>query len=361
VLGAAGRFGELAAQVPAAVREAELLGLGSWRRPMLTVNLAIAYLSLGRWDEAVQQSEQVLAAQPDSLYEQVLRSLLGSVHLYRGDFGRAVTLIPTSEEIFAGTPVLRTYLLGHVTALWCELAVARQDPESAGPAAGIFLQHAVGPDAPHRPDERGLLGVAMLQRARIAAAPRNRELAADVAAIRATLTGLLARFEPRAPHPAAYRSTITAALGPGRLTDWDQAAEQWRELHHVPGTIDCLIAGAEAALTSNNRAGARRRLGTARDLATPLRATVHLDRIAALGRRARLEPPATKADLHGLTPREYDVLRLLARGLPNRQIAGELFISPATVGVHVSRILAKLNATTRTEATATGRTLGLLP
>jgi DNA-binding NarL/FixJ family response regulator len=61
-----------------------------------------------------------------------------------------------------------------------------------------------------------------------------------------------------------------------------------------------------------------------------------------------------------LTPREYDVLRLLARGLPNRQIAAELYISPATVGVHVSRILTKLNATTRTEATAQAHTLGLL-
>ncbi|MEU4392646.1 response regulator transcription factor [Kribbella sp. NPDC023855] len=79
-----------------------------------------------------------------------------------------------------------------------------------------------------------------------------------------------------------------------------------------------------------------------------------------MGQRARLEPPTIGTDPTGLTPREYDVLRLLARGLPNRQIAAELYISPGTVGVHVSRILTKLHATTRTEATAHAHTLNLL-
>jgi DNA-binding NarL/FixJ family response regulator len=54
------------------------------------------------------------------------------------------------------------------------------------------------------------------------------------------------------------------------------------------------------------------------------------------------------------------VLGLVAEGRSNQQIATELFMSPKTVSVHVSRILTKLGAANRTEAAATGRRLGLV-
>jgi len=55
---------------------------------------------------------------------------------------------------------------------------------------------------------------------------------------------------------------------------------------------------------------------------------------------------------HDLTPREREVLSLMTDGLNNRQIAEKLYISSSTVKNHVSSILAKLNATTRTKAVA---------
>nr|WP_279672218.1 response regulator transcription factor [Flexivirga meconopsidis] len=61
-----------------------------------------------------------------------------------------------------------------------------------------------------------------------------------------------------------------------------------------------------------------------------------------------------------LTNREAEVLRLVAGGRTNGQIAAELFISPKTASVHVSNILAKLGATTRTEAADLARQQGLL-
>jgi DNA-binding NarL/FixJ family response regulator len=69
-------------------------------------------------------------------------------------------------------------------------------------------------------------------------------------------------------------------------------------------------------------------------------------------------PPSPVASL-GLTQREAEVLVLVAEGRTNRQIGQELFITPKTAGVHVSRILAKLGVTGRGEAAAVAHRLGL--
>src|SRR5205085_10536996 len=84
--------------------------------------------------------------------------------------------------------------------------------------------------------------------------------------------------------------------------------------------------------------------------------------LGLLAQRARLdlaEPPARAAgakraleEALGLTPREADVLALVARGYTNREIATTLVISIKTAGVHVSHILRKLDAPNRLEAAA---------
>ena len=62
----------------------------------------------------------------------------------------------------------------------------------------------------------------------------------------------------------------------------------------------------------------------------------------------------------GLTPRELEVLALVAAGQTNRQIGERLFISEKTASVHVSRILAKLGARSRAQAAAMAGTVGLV-
>jgi DNA-binding NarL/FixJ family response regulator len=80
--------------------------------------------------------------------------------------------------------------------------------------------------------------------------------------------------------------------------------------------------------------------------------------VAALDGEATGEPSA--AERVGLTARELDVLRLAAAGSTNREIGETLFISQKTVSVHVSRILAKLDARSRVEAAGMAQRLGLL-
>jgi DNA-binding CsgD family transcriptional regulator len=74
-----------------------------------------------------------------------------------------------------------------------------------------------------------------------------------------------------------------------------------------------------------------------------------------LGRRA-----ARELDGAGLTRRELEVLRLVAVGRTNREIARELFLSPRTIDMHVRNVLAKLDCRSRTEATSKAHALGLL-
>lgn len=62
-----------------------------------------------------------------------------------------------------------------------------------------------------------------------------------------------------------------------------------------------------------------------------------------------------------ITPREQEVLKLMARGLRNKEIADELVIAERTVKIHVGNILGKLQASNRTEAVALARKVGLLP
>ncbi|MET7801297.1 response regulator transcription factor, partial [Streptomyces decoyicus] len=79
----------------------------------------------------------------------------------------------------------------------------------------------------------------------------------------------------------------------------------------------------------------------------------------AAGRGAAGAPASAGAESLGLTPRERDVLRLVADGRSNRQIADALFISPKTASVHVSNILAKLGVSGRGEAGAVAHRLRL--
>ena len=115
---------------------------------------------------------------------------------------------------------------------------------------------------------------------------------------------------------------------------------------------DALRKGARAALPSSS--------SPAQIVAAIYAAAAGLTAIPAAEMAAMLPPAPTEASLEPLTPRELDVLEMLAEGLSNKMIAYRLSISTHTAKFHVNAILAKLRAGTRTEAVTKGIRLGLI-
>ena len=133
-----------------------------------------------------------------------------------------------------------------------------------------------------------------------------------------------------------------------------------------------LWRSAEALAARGETRAAAEPLRASSAIAARVGAVLLAGHIDGLGRRLRVDlttpgevtglPDAASvgpADPFGLTPREREVLVLLAEGYTNRRIAETLFISESTAGVHVSNILGKLGVGTRTEAAAVAVRLNL--
>jgi DNA-binding CsgD family transcriptional regulator len=136
---------------------------------------------------------------------------------------------------------------------------------------------------------------------------------------------------------------------------WQVAACQWEERR-------CPYEAARALAESDDEAVLRTALAEFERLdARPMVTTIgrRLREMGARGVR-RGPRPSTRANPAGLTDRELDVLRLLAEGLRNAEIAGRLSLSAKTVDHHVSSVLGKLGVRTRTEAAREAGRLGHL-
>ena len=143
---------------------------------------------------------------------------------------------------------------------------------------------------------------------------------------------------------------------------WMAAIEGWLELSMPYRAAYCRFRWVESMLATGADRGEV--ISEVRDLFAffaDLGARVLSDEVKALARRARIDlGDRYPVDPYGLTDREREVLTRVARGLTNRHIAGELFISEKTASVHVSNILRKLTATNRGEAAAKAVREGLV-
>jgi DNA-binding CsgD family transcriptional regulator/tetratricopeptide (TPR) repeat protein len=147
---------------------------------------------------------------------------------------------------------------------------------------------------------------------------------------------------------------------------WRAAVEAWDEIGDPYRSGYCRWRLGQVLLTRRTGRGeARTVLAEAAAAADGLRAEPLHTAVSATASFARLEhvdpgQPDSPAQRLGLTSREVEVLELVAAGRSNKQIAEVMVISPRTVEVHVSRILAKLGARRRTEAVGVARREGVI-
>lgn len=147
---------------------------------------------------------------------------------------------------------------------------------------------------------------------------------------------------------AQARGSLELAEGNAEasLLSLRSAAELWQKLEapHQVAVVRVLTGVANQALGDDE--GGQLELDSARAIFEKLGATLDLRRMDALTRAA------SRARMHGLSARELEVLRLIARGMTNKAIAGKLFLSERTVDRHVSNIFTKLGISSRVAATA---------
>jgi DNA-binding CsgD family transcriptional regulator len=175
-----------------------------------------------------------------------------------------------------------------------------------------------------------------------------RECGAGAAAARLSFWRLLAGLEIEQ----------AGANGPYALAvagKWERAADEWTRMSFP-------YEAALALIATNDEEPLRRALEKLQELRALPASQLAMRRLRALGARGLARGPrrATRENAAGLTPRESEVLALVAAGHRNAQIADQLFLSRRTVDHHISALLRKLEAGSRMEAVASAQRLGLL-
>ncbi|GAA1179229.1 LuxR family transcriptional regulator [Ornithinimicrobium humiphilum] len=359
LLWATGRYKEA---IEAGLRgQAVARDLGMERGWGLSIGLSAvaALLALCRWDEAEALLDRVRTMRPWGLvgaYEACHRAEL---HLVRDELVAAEEVLHDAGallETAADNDAEDAMALALAPA---RLALARGDLLRAWSTVDRFDRHPqVLPGSSY-----ALLatGAAVVAAARRGGAVLG-DLTPDEAEqrLRTVFAGV-----PTWDVKAVWGALLEAELsGPGRdgtdVAAWEEAVRAAAGGRvPLPEHAYALYRLAEAQLAAGDRAGAADALAGATALAEQ-HGLVRLGRLVdELASRSGTERPGRAAGPLELTTREQQVLGLVTLGLTNRQIGERLFISDKTASVHVSAILRKLGATSRTEAAVLAGRLGL--
>ncbi|MFD8073329.1 AAA family ATPase [Streptomyces sp. NPDC059718] len=333
-------------------------------------NRAISLFSLGRWAESEAALDEAASVARSHLPRWTFAARRAYHLLHRGDADGAARQLALAERL-RGTERLRAELL--VALSHCTMEIAAAQGRLADARAEFLRAEAAGlTTGPVRWSLPLLRTAAAVE----AEARRSASLGGASPEVLAAIRRAAGRLDVVFPVWAAYERLLHAELGRADGDDdpalWSKAVTSCTAVDRPHETAAALLGEGRALLTTHRqRAAALDRLGQARRIATGLGAGLLLADVEAVTRRAgtgpadEQGPPATAAiatepSPFGLTPRESEVLGLVARGYSNRRISEELYISQKTTSTHVSSILAKLGASSRTEAAAMAHRNGLL-
>jgi DNA-binding CsgD family transcriptional regulator/tetratricopeptide (TPR) repeat protein len=332
---------------------------------LLVSNQIEALLAIGDWDDA----ERLSAAAQRRITSSVPYWLLiirADVEIGRGDFDAARAYL---EAASATLPEDR--MLGLYDGYRADLALWERRWTDADAAIQEGLAQAKHREAAQIRVQLCAKGLrAQAELAALARAHRDADALRDLlgrARRLLTVARRAAKASAITPNADGWRALAEAeherARGNPRPGTWSEAAATWERLERSPLAAYCRWRLAEALVSAGaSRVDASVPLREAHAVATRIGAKPLADELERLAERARLDlvpPDAGSADgkqdlekILGLTPREAEVLRLIAGGYTNREIAEALVISVKTAGVHVSNILRKLDAPNRLEAAA---------
>jgi DNA-binding NarL/FixJ family response regulator len=364
-----GAYQEAINEMLDAAAEARLTGLDRSFGGYLDALVAEGLIRLGRWTEAdtiLTRSEGSEAFPLGEMRLAIARAMLAS---RRGDRDGAHGLLAQAEagpvDPFHRWFVDRAAAEVHLALSEWDEAAAVTNRALAGDAVALwqarFVMHGT---------------VAEVE---LALDARARRESFDPDATAARLRGRIdaARDAAKAGQGIEEASDCAAHLAHAaaavtRLHDsdpeaWAEAARRWADLADPYWLATTRVREAEAAAAAGATARAAETLREAHQLAAHLGAEPLISEIEAVSRRTRLSVEApvvtvlehAATDQLGLTPREAEVLSLVAVGQTNRQIGEALFVSEKTASVHVSNILRKLGVNSRVDAAAVAQRLGV--
>lgn len=371
----AGRLREALDLALEGVAEVRAMGLQSAFGGILLGNAAEKLFLLGDWQAAAARFAEAEVDRSIGMGGIDLRTSAAELAVARGDGAAAERLlraaISLSGAVESGTTTVRLRLVEAELAIWQRrvpdalraleagsAALAPEDRATFLPRLAALAIRALAEQAiVDRATRAGDAAVA-------AARERGRALRETVEDLGHDATGGAASTAFTAMAIAEW-TRLDGAPDPAA---WARAAAAFDEIGSPYPAAYARFRQAEAALaTRRPRVEVATLLGEVDAVTSRLDARPLAAELEALARRARIRPssadpiPPQPAGLdHGLTPREREVVALVANGRTNRQIAEALFITEKTAGLHVSNILAKLAVGNRVEAAAAARRLGLL-
>jgi ATP/maltotriose-dependent transcriptional regulator MalT len=308
-------------------------------------------VALGRLDEAEELLDEGRHLQPQGIDAVRIDVVEGHLWLRRGRLEQARAALERAEA--AGSRIIDPHVLCPLYVYLVEVAVELGDHAAAArwSADGLRRLSEVRFAAHHAP----LLAAAAVAAVNAGRPEDARPLLDRAAALVATV---------EVPDTTAEIEALAAeAELAGGVAPWREVADAWERLGEpFRAAYAHLRLAGELLATGADRDEAATHLHSALDTARRIGAAGLAARAEDLGRRARLRLPTERDEdnPYQLTPREREVLGLVADGLTDRAIGGRLFISHRTVERHVSNLLSKLGADRRSELIATAHREGLL-